>query len=110
MAKPISLSLACAAVAMCACRSDDALVCDAPEQATHSCEPITDPALGCIGGPMWTPQNPRTVDGGVWQEYPETIFPAGCLVIVPECGCCYTSGRSFVCGCYGAQCSWGELL
>ncbi len=88
--------------------SDGSFVCHAPAKTSYSCEPIdpaTAPATACIGGPTWRSAHGPD-DAPLTHEDPQLVFPAGCTFSLPECGCCYASGR--VIECMGT--SWVEPL
>jgi hypothetical protein len=74
-------------------------VCHAPAQKSYSCEaidPASAPATSCVGGPAWRSYNGPD-DAPLTYEDPNLVFPDGCTFALPECGCCYTSGRVIVC-------------
>lgn len=75
------------------CEEDNGFQCEAPETTQYSCEPIPADSYGCIGGPVWRSR----YTGPEHREEPDKVFPVGCRVTIPECGCCYTSGRGFEC-------------
>jgi hypothetical protein len=97
----------------------DGVHCTPPDATTYACEPIPAGTYGCVGGPTW--MSHRT--GEVHHDDPDLTFPVGCRAEVPECGCCYPTGRTFSCegrfpepndaGVDAASegpAGWGELL
>jgi hypothetical protein len=88
------------AMLVAGCGADDStFTCHAPDQKMYTCQPI-DPALAtatsCMGGPAWrSAQGPD--DAPLTYEDPDLVFPDGCALELPECGCCFESGRSIMC-------------
>src|SRR6185503_7874271 len=111
------IALICAA----GCSGDDVheFECHAPATIQYDCQPIPAGSYGCVGGPVWK----EHYSGPEHREEPDKVFPVLCQVELPECGCCYSSGRTLVCeGNYGqpsdagvdgapvGPASWGEPL
>lgn len=63
----------CALGAASGCASDEA--CDASVTFAYTCEPQTDPANACVGGPM--------LDGT--QHDPDSNYPVGCFAGTATC-------------------------
>ena len=82
-----------------ACAHDDGhtFVCHAPEQPFYDCQPLPSAnATSCTGGPSWRPYAGPD-DAARTTEDPDRVFPDGCTFHLNECGCCYDTGRVFVC-------------
>lgn len=113
-----SLALIALVASSSGCGEDTDFHCEAPATVEYSCEPISSDQYGCIGGPTWR----SNYSGPEHREDPNKVFPVHCTARLPECGCCYTSGRLFVCsgdypepndaGIDGplGPAGWGELL
>jgi hypothetical protein len=83
----------CALLAAAGCEDESSFHCRAPAMTQFSCAPLPAGSYGCVGGPVWR----SNVTGAEHTEEPDVVFPVGCVVTVPECGCCYESGRGFEC-------------
>jgi hypothetical protein len=99
--------LVLAILAAAACGSDDDFECVAPRETTYSREPIVDGTPGCAGGPVWTSVHDNHA---MHADDPDQVFSVGTRATVPECACCYPSGRTFECGVSNGVYGWDELL
>jgi hypothetical protein len=83
----------------CADDSNSTFTCHAPDQKSYSCQaidPASATATSCMGGPVWRSAHGPD-DAPLTHEDPDLVFPDGCALQLPECGCCYESGRSIIC-------------
>jgi hypothetical protein len=91
-----------AAVVLAGCADD---WCQAPDTTQYSRPPITDNGPGCDGGPVWTSVHG---DHETHHDDPTLRFSVGTTARLPECDCCYSSGRSFVCVANNGSYVWGS--
>jgi hypothetical protein len=91
------------------CGSSSQPTCKRPATTTYSCDPISDPAMGCLGGPVWSPIRRGEADAPIRQDDPGTIYPVGCRATIPDCNPEYqTAPRTFQCD-PGPINVWSEL-